>query len=65
MAPPLPQVLVLRKAVAGIGSRIRVFHEWRDEHKAHYSEPPAPEMLGWRQRVADCFGFDFAKVGRG
>ena len=53
---------MLRKAVAGLGNRIRVFHEWRDDHKAAYSEPPAAEMRGWRQRVADCFGFDFTKA---
>ncbi len=57
------QVYILRKAVAGVSNEVRAFHNWEQEHIKHYREPPKPEMVAWRQRMADCFGFNFTQVG--
>lgn len=60
---PLPlQVLVLRRAVVGVSPEIRVFHNWEKDLRENWREPPKGAMLLWRQRVADCFGFNFTQV---
>ena len=61
----LAQVFILRKAVVGVGTHVRAFPEWKEEHVKHYSEPPKDHMVAWRQRMADCFGFGFTQVGLG
>ncbi|KDD74460.1 hypothetical protein H632_c1297p0, partial [Helicosporidium sp. ATCC 50920] len=53
-------VLVLRRAVVGIGPDVRVFHNWEEDLKKHWREPPRASMEAYRARVSACFGMDFA-----
>lgn len=48
-----------------MGPEVRVFHNWEKDLKENWREPPAGDMLSWRQRVADCFGFNFTQVRGG
>ena len=56
------QVLLLRKAVIGVGPEVRVFHNWEKDLKENWTEAAPIDMAVWRQRVADCFGFNFTQV---
>lgn len=58
----IAQVFVLKRAVVGVSNEVRAFHNWEEEFKKHYREPPKREMVLWRQRLADCFGFNFTQV---
>lgn len=58
------QVFILRRAVAGVSNEVRAFPEWKEEHEKSYREPPRDFMVTWRQRLADCFGFNFTQVGQ-
>lgn len=57
-----PQVFILKRAVAGVSNEVRAFHNWEEEYKKHYREPPKREMVLWRQRMADCFDLNFTQV---
>lgn len=56
------QVVILRRAVVGISNEVRAFHNWEEDFKKQYHEPSKSDLLTWRQRLADCFGFNFTQV---
>jgi hypothetical protein len=46
--------------VVGLPRHARFYHEHKEEWKARFQDPPPLQyMLSYRQRVADCMGFDF------
>jgi len=51
--------IVLRKAVVGVPPDVRVFHNWETDLKTNWREPAKDDMIVFRKRIADCFGFDF------
>lgn len=54
--------VILQRAIAGVPPDVRVFHNWEDDLKANWREPPKESMIKYRRRIADCFGFDFQQV---
>lgn len=55
------KVVILRRAVVGISNEVRAFHNWEEDFKKQYHEPSKSDLLTWRQRLADCFGFNFTQ----